>query len=231
MEKRIFFILFLLFPCMAFAQGKMHFISEKPINRGNIALNVGYEKQPRNNLRGEAPKICFNAGYGFTDWCVAGLYADFGRSFGYEATSVSGKDETGQVVDVYSLEYHSNYLAYGLYAELHPLAPLMPGFYLFDVYALARAGIHHYICGVVSEEGYDPFQERVEGSLKNAGQLYVAGGWGVAINPSKHFGFFYEGTYSTLNNIYPTSIGSLKKHLYHRFGINVRFPGPKKWQR
>ena len=104
MNKSFYLLALLLLPCMAFAQGKMHFISEKPINRGNITLNVGYEKQPRNNLRGEAPKICFNAGYGFTDWCVAGLYADFGRSFGYEATSVSGKDETGQVVDVYSLE-------------------------------------------------------------------------------------------------------------------------------
>lgn len=230
MKKRLNLLAVLLLPCMAFAQSKLPFFSEKPFNKGNMVLNIGYEKQPSNCSRGEAPKICLNAGYGFSDWCVAGLYVDFGKSMGGSTCFVSDKDETGQWVHIYSLDYRSNYLAYGVQAQLHPLAPLLPGFYLFDVYAVARAGMHHFICGVISEEGEDPFQETKVGSLKNAGSPYLAGGWGVSVNPSKYFGLFYEGTYNTLTDIYPISTGSINNHLYHRFGFNIRFGGPKKWQ-
>ena len=206
----------------AFAQSKLPFTSLKPFNKNNIVLNVGYEEQPASDLRGRAPKICMSAGYGFTDWCVAGLYADYGRDFSaYVAYRVGD----------YWCQYHSNYLAYGIHGELHPIAPLLPGFYFLDVYALLRAGMHHYICDVVDEMGgNDPFQEREMGSLKNAASPYIAGGWGVAVNPSKYFGVFYERTYNTLSDYYPITSISLKHHLYHRFGLNIRFGGPKKWR-
>lgn len=231
MRKNIFILAFMLLCSMAFAQNKMHFISETPINKGNIVFNVGYEKQPKDNRRHEAPKICLNAGYSFTDWLGAGPYVDFGRNFGHTVMFIGDKNEQGVAVNVYSLEYHSNYLAYGLHVELHPIPLLFPSFYFIDIYAVARAGIQHYICGIKNEWGHDPLQTRESGSLKNAASPYVAGGWGMAVNPFKHFGVFYEGTYNTLTDFYPIKPSSIKKHLYHRFGINIRFGGPKKWQR
>ena len=115
MRKRRFLFVLLLLPCMIFAQGQA-----KPFNKGKIVLNFGYEKQPGSGLRGEAPKICFSAGYGFTDWCVAGLYANYGSDFmGYHAYSISGKDENGAPISLYWLEFNSNYLEYGTHAEFH----------------------------------------------------------------------------------------------------------------
>ena len=222
MKKRFYLLAILLLPCMAFAQSKLPFTSSKPFNKGNIVLNMGYEKQPEFGLRGRAPKICLSAGYGFTNWCVAGFYADYGRDF--FSYAAYGTDD-------YWCQFHSNYLAYGIHTELHPIAPLLPGFYFLDVYALVRAGMHHYICSVVSEEGgEDPLQARVSGTLKNSVTPYISGGWGMAINPSKYFGVFYERTYNTLPVNHIISSESPKHHLYHRFGLNIRFGGPKKWR-
>lgn len=216
----------------SFAQIESSQASPKPFNKGKIVLNFGYEKQPGSGLRGEAPKTCFSAGYGFTDWCVAGLYANYGSDFmGYHAYSISGKDENGAPISLYWLEFNSNYLEYGTHAEFHPVNLMLPQFYFVDVYAIVRVGMHHFICDIISETGYDEVHETESGSLKNSATPYLVGGWGVAINPSRYFGFFYERTHNTLTDFYEVSTPSLKHHLYHRFGFNIRFGGPKKWQK
>ncbi|MBO7618277.1 MAG: hypothetical protein J6T22_13885 [Bacteroidales bacterium] len=231
MRKGFYLLALLLLSCMAFAQTNLPFTSLKPINKDKIVLHLGYEKQPESGLHNEAPKICLSAGYGFTNWCVAGFYADFGRDFmSYRALGLTGRDENGEPIDVYWLEYHSNYLAYGAHAELHPVALLLPNFYFLDVYALVRAGLHHYFCSVVSETGYDESHITETGDLKNSAIPYLAGGWGVAINPSKYFGFFYERTYNSLTDHHLVASSSLRHHLYQRLGLNIRFGGPKKWQ-
>lgn len=222
--------LLLMLSCTAFPQSKVLFFSEKPFNKGFFVLSLGYEKQPENNVRSEAPKLCLDIGYGFTDWCVAGLYANYGRSFGYEATSVCNKNDAGQMVDVYGMEYRSNYLEYGAQAKLHPLSPLLPGFYLIDVYALVRVGMHHYLCSVLNEWGDDSFREWCPSELKNTGLPCVAGGCGVAVNPSKHFGLFYELAYNNIDKEYNSAEGKMKAKSIHRFGLNIRFGGPKKWR-
>ena len=153
----------------SFAQIEPSPASPKPFNKGKIVLNFGYEKQPGSGLRGEAPKICFSAGYGFTDWCVAGLYANYGSDFmGYHAYSTSGKDENGAPISLYWLEFNSNYLEYGTHAEFHPVNLMLPQFYFVDVYAIVRVGMHHFICDIISETGYDEVHETESGSLKNS---------------------------------------------------------------
>ena len=39
---------------------------------------------------------------------------------------------------------------------------------------------------------------------------------------------FPQCRFCALADIYPVSIGSIKNHLYHRFGLNIRFGNPKK---
>lgn len=220
---RQYVLVFMLFSAIiAYSQPKLPFTSSKPLNKGNVVLNLGYERQPEFKSHGEAPKLCLSAGYGIADWCVAGVYADFGRNF--------GSDESIGMGD-YWCQYYSNYLSYGIHAEFHPIAPLLPGFYFLDVYAILRGGMHHFICDKVAEQGGNKLQDLVLSGLKNTASPYVAGGWGVAINPSKYFGVFYERTYMSLEQCNPELANGGKHHLYHRFGLNVRFGGPRKWQR
>lgn len=209
-------ILFLLVVTFlsAIAQNNRFFVSDKPINKGNFVLNLGYEHQPSNGLQSEASKLCFSVGYGFLNWCVAGVYADYGRDF---------MANIGISIGDYWCQYHSNYLSYGIHTELHPLAPLLPGFYFFDVYALFRAGMHHFICDIVCEEGYNPNQEYLTDMLINTTSPYVSCGFGFAINPSKYFGLFYEGTITSLEYRDQDRL-----YLFNRFGINCRIRGPKR---
>ena len=225
------FLLFIFSCSMTFAQSKLPTTSSKLINKGSIILKVGYENQLQSDYRIEAPKLCLGAGYGFTDWCVAGLYVDYGRTFNSASLFVGGKNEQGEVITVYGLNYHSNYLCYGIHTSIHPITFFAPKFYYFDFYAVIRAGMHHFICGVESEWGYDPSHTRASGSLKNEAAIYVAGGAGVAINPSRYFGLVYELAFDNQNKKYDPKTEGMRTTAIHRFGLNVRFPGPKKWQK
>lgn len=196
------------------AQNNRIFVSDKPINKGNFVFNFGYEHQPSNGLQSDASKLCFGVGYGFLDWCVAGVYADYGRDF---------MANVGISIGDYWCQYHSNYLSYGIHTELHPIAPLWPGFFFFDVYALFRVGMHHFVCDIVSEENYNPYQGYLINMLANTTSPYVSCGYGFAINPSKYFGLFYEGSITSLKYR-----GQDRFYLFNRFGINLRINGPKK---
>ncbi len=77
MRKSAFLLAFMLLFCVTFAQNKLPFTSLKPFNKGNVAINLGYERHIPDASFG-VPKGCLEIGYGFTDWCVAGLYAEYG---------------------------------------------------------------------------------------------------------------------------------------------------------
>lgn len=210
MRKRRFLFVLLLLPCMIFAQGQA-----KPFNKGNVAINLGYERHIPDASFG-VPKGCLEIGYGFTDWCVAGLYAEYG-TFENRVGLWSGSLHS----------YQQHFIFYGAYNKCHPVSLLLPNFYFFDLYSVLRFGLYHSIA-VFEEDDINPTDYLLH---YNTCEPYLAGGWGVAINPSRYFGFFYERTHNTLTDFYEVSTPSLKHHLYHRFGINVRFGGPKKWQK
>jgi len=98
------------------------------------------------------------------------------------------------------------------------------GLYFVDIYCRGELGMR-----TVTEQyklDYDgPSAEPVRNSFLYGGSV------GLAINPSKYFGIFYELTFDNLNKEYKPKIGEIKTKAIHRFGLNVRFPGPKKWQK
>ncbi|MBQ7551140.1 MAG: hypothetical protein IJT04_06405, partial [Bacteroidales bacterium] len=67
------------------------------------------------------------------------------------------------------------------------------------------------------------------GPVRNS--FLYGGSVGLAINPSKYFGVFYELAFDNLNKEYKPKTDEIKTKALHRFGLNVRFPGPKKWQK
>lgn len=84
--------------------------------------------------------------------------------------------------------------------------------------------MHHQIC-IYEEDNLSP-----DYNTPSINKPYIAGGFGLAINPSKYFGFFYERTISSLKPDTFYDNASNKLHPYNRFGINIRFGGPKKRQ-
>ncbi len=210
MRKCVFILAFMLSCSMAFAQSNLPFTSLKPLNKGNIILNLGYERDTYNDVS----KFCLSAGYGFTDWCVAGIYTEY--STNTSMISIGGDDLH---------PYRNHFVYYGLHNELHPIPLLLPGFYFIDVYSILRVGMHHQIC-MYEEDNLSP-----DYNTPSINKPYIAGGIGLAINPSKYFGFFYERTFSSLkpNTFHENANNKLRP--YNRFGINIRFGGPKKWQK
>ena len=211
--KQQLLLLLLLLPSLLAAQSMETLSSGNLINKGNFILKLGYEHQPALGLRTAAPKVCLCAGYSVSDWCIIGLYSDYGKDF---TTNIL-------VTDGNVFQYTCNYLYYGIHTEFHPIALLFPGFYLVDGYAILRTGMHHFICDIVSEEGYNPNQEYLTDMLKNTTSPNVSCGFGFAINPSKYFGLFYEGTITSLEYR-----DQDRFYLFNRFGINCRIRGPKR---
>lgn len=94
-------------------------------------------------------------------------------------------------------------------AKAHLLpAIIKSSFYIVDVYATAQIGLSHYPNGDIE-------------TIQSVTKLCCGGNVGLTLNPSRHFGFF--GEYGYINADY------FKNYL--RFGFNIRFGGPKKWQK
>jgi hypothetical protein len=102
---------------------------------------------------------------------------------------------------------------YGFNTKLHPLSLLFPNFTSIDVYFDGYLGAFSYT------SDYWPKTNKF---------LYGAG-VGIALYPTRHFGLFYERAYDNVNKI--TINQSNKVKPMNRFGINVRFGGPKKWRK
>lgn len=93
-------------------------------------------------------------------------------------------------------------------AKTHLLPAIInPSFYIVDVYATAQIGLSHYPNGGIE-------------AIQPVTKFCWGGNAGLAFNPSRHFGFFGEYGYINAEHF--------KQYL--RFGLNIRFGGPKKWQ-
>lgn len=105
--------------------------------------------------------------------------------------------------------YYPVELNYGLAAKAHLFPAIInPSFSWADLYASAHIGTF------ASTTGGDP--EREASCFRG---FCYRGMLGAGVNFSRHFGLFYEFGYGNF------------ERFNHRIGLNIRFGGPKKWQR
>ena len=221
MRKSIYLLALLLLSCTAFTQTNLPFTSLKPFNKGNFKIDASYSRMMQKVPISDYPDFRVGVGYGITNWCVVGVFGSFGTHEGFVqiGSTVQDADTTYNQV-LFEGTQIERYYHYGIDAELHPLTLLLPNFYFVDVYCRGELGMR-----TVTEQykpDYDgPSAEPVRNSFLYGGSV------GLAINPSKYFGVFYELAFDNLNKEYKPKIGEIKAKAFHRFGINVRFPGPK----
>ena len=220
MRKSIYLLMFLLLSCTAFAQSKMPFTSLKPFNKGNFKIDVSYSKLQQIHH----PDIRVGVSYGITNWCLVGVFGSYGKNEGLifvgGGWTVQGTDSIYHPV-VYEGKHIEHYYHYGIDAELHPLSLLLPNFYFVDVYCRGELGMR-----TVWNQYIPKYEDAYKPILNN---FLIGGSVGVAINPSRYFGLFYEYAYDNLNK--EGYYANKKPKSIHRWGFNVRFPGPKKWRK
>ena len=224
MKKRFYLLAILLLPCMAFAQTNLPFTSLKPFNKGNFKIDASYSRMMQKVPISDYPDFRVGVGYGITNWCVVGVFGSFGTHEGFVqiGSTVQDADTTYNQV-LFEGTQIERYYHYGIDAELHPLTLLLPNFYFVDVYCRGELGMR-----TVTEQ-YKPDYDGPSAEPVRNNFLY-GGSVGLAINPSKYFGVFYELAFDNLNKEYKPKTDEIKTKAIHRFGLNVRFPGPKKWQ-
>ena len=225
MRKSFYLLAFLLLSCTAFAQSKMPFTSLKPFNKGNFKIDASYSKLQQIHPSFDYPDLRVGVGYGITNWCVVGVFGSYGN---FKSLTTVGGGWTVQGTDTiyhpvaYEGKYIQHYFHYGIDAELHPLSLLLPNFYFVDVYCRGELGMR-----TVWDQYIPEYDDNSRHTLNN---FLIGGSVGIAINPSRYFGLFYELGYDNLNKQAADYYAERKAKSYHRFGINVRFGGPKKWQ-
>ncbi len=225
--KRHILLAIMLLPCLAFAQSNLPFTSLKPFNKGNFKIDASYSRMMQKVPISDYPDFRVGVGYGITNWCVVGVFGSFGT---HESLMIIGGGTMYNGTDtiyeplLFDGKMIERYYHYGIDAELHPLTLLLPNFYFIDMYCRGELGMR-----TVTEQykpDYDgPSAEPVRNNFLYGGSI------GLAINPSKYFGVFYELAFDNLNKEYKPKTDEIKAKAIHRFGLNVRFPGPKKWQR
>ncbi len=222
MRKNIFILAFMLLCSMGFAQSNLPFTSLKPFNKGNFKIDASYSRMMQKVPISDYPDFRVGVGYGITNWCVVGVFGSFGTHEGFVqiGSTVQDADTTYNQV-LFEGTQIERYYHYGIDAELHPLTLLLPNFYFVDVYCRGELGMR-----TVTEQ-YKPAYDGPSAEPVRNNFLY-GGSVGLAINPSKYFGIFYELAFDNLNKEYKPRIGEIKAKAFHRFGLNVRFPGPKK---
>ena len=226
MRKSIFILAFMLSCIMAFAQTNLPFTSLKPFNKGNFKIDASYSRMMQKVPFSDYPDFRVGVGYGITNWCVVGVFGSFGTHESLMkiggGTMYNGTDTIYEPL-LFDGKMIERYYHYGIDAELHPLTLLLPNFYFVDIYCRGELGMR-----TVTEQykpDYDgPSAEPVRNDFLYGGSI------GLAINPSKYFGVFYELAFDNLNKEYKPKTDEIKAKAIHRFGLNVRFPGPKKWQ-
>ena len=172
------------------------------------------------------PDFRVGVGYGITNWCVVGVFGSFGT---HESLMIIGGGTMYNGTDtiyeplLFDGKMIERYYHYGIDAELHPLTLLLPNFYFVDIYCRGELGMR-----TVTEQ-YKPDYDSPSAEPVRNNFLY-GGSVGLAVNPSKYFGVFYELAFDNLNKEYKPKTDEIKTKAIHRFGLNVRFPGPKKWQ-
>ncbi len=228
MRKKHILLSFILLPCIAFAQSKIPFTSLKPFNKGNVKIDLSYSRLMQKHPPFDYPDFHVGIGYGIANWCVVGVFGSFGTydqfltiGGGY---GIQGTDTIYHPVLFDGMQI-DRYYHYGIDAELHPLSFLLPNFYFVDIYCRGDLGLR-----TITEQYIPDYEDLFTEPIRN--EFLIGGSVGLAINPSRYFGVFYELAYNNLNK-------EPKKHFsgkttpksIHRWGFNIRFPGPKKWQR
>ena len=224
--KKLVLLAALLLPVMAYAQRDIPFTSSKPFNKGNFKIDASYSRMMQKVPFSDYPDFRVGVGYGITNWCVVGVFGSFGTHEGFVqiGSTVQDADTTYNQV-LFEGTQIERYYHYGIDAELHPLTLLLPNFYFVDIYCRGELGMR-----TVTEQYIPDYDADYIDPVHN--DFLIDGSLGVAINPSKYFGIFYEYAYDNLNKkTINYSTGTKKAQPIHRFGLNVRFPGPKKWQR
>ena len=226
MRKCIYLLALLLLSCTAFAQTNLPFTSLKPFNKGNFKIDASYSRMMQKVPFSDYPDFRVGVGYGITNWCVVGVFGSFGT---HESLMIIGGGTMYNGTDtiyeplLFDGKMIERYYHYGIDAELHPLTLLLPNFYFIDIYCRGELGMR-----TVTEQ-YKPDYDSPSAEPVRNNFLY-GGSVGVAVNPSKYFGVFYELAFDNLNKEYKPKTDEIKTKAIHRFGLNVRFPGPKKWQ-
>ena len=224
MRKSIFILAFMLLCSMAFAQTNLPFTSLKPFNKGNFKIDASYSRMMQKVPFSDYPDFRVGVGYGITNWCVVGAFGSFGTHEGFVqiGSTVQDADTTYNQV-LFEGTQIERYYHYGIDAELHPLTLLLPNFYFVDIYCRGELGMR-----TVTEQYKPDYNGPSAEPVRNS--FLYGGSVGVAVNPSKYFGVFYELAFDNLNKEYKPKTDEIKTKAIHRFGLNVRFPGPKKWQ-
>jgi hypothetical protein len=230
MRKNAFLLAFMLLSCMSFAQSDLPSTSSKLFNKGNFKIDVSYSKLQQEQPIFDYPDFRVGVGYGITNWCMVGVFGSFGSRKGLMTVgggySIHGTDTTYHPV-VFDGRHIERYYHYGIDAELHPLSLLLPNYYFFDIYCRGELGMrtiaNHYI------PDYQDPDFNITNRFSN--NFLIGGSVGVAVNPSRYFGVFYELAFDNLNKKYDPKADETKAKAIHRFGLSVRFPGPKKWRK
>ncbi len=224
MKKKVYLLAILLLPCMAFAQSQN---APKPFNKGNFKIDVSYSQLMQKHLLDNYPDFRVGVGYGLTDWCVAGVFGSFGiHDYGLKTP---GETMVGDSIiyneqNAFDGTVTECYYRYGLTLELHPVAIWAPSFHWIDLYCRGELGMR-----TVTEHYQPAYHGMFAEPFRN--NFLCSGSVGIAINPSRHFGVFYELAIDNLNKELDLYTNETRIKPVHRFGINVRLDGPKKWQK
>lgn len=202
MKKHWILFLFLLPVTAAFAQH-------------DLKIDLGYSRMMHKDCLWEYSDFRIGAGCEITDWCVAGVFGSYGRHQGSVRYFAPGSYEIVEYEGTMDeRDYH-----YGVEVELHPLAVFFPDFHWADPYCRGELGLR------TITERYTPQYEGCSSEPIHSDFLY-GGSLGLAINPIKYIGVFYEYAFDNLNK---TVVSNGSSYVYktkpiHRFGINVRIP-------
>lgn len=219
MRKSIYLLALLLLSCTAFAQSKMPFTSLKPFNKGNFKIDASYSRLQLKFFPLDYSNFRVNVGYGVTDWCVVGVFGSFGTydqflMIGGE-TVIYGTDTTYHPV-LFNGKQIERYYHYGINAELHPLAFWLPNFYFVDIYCRGELGMR------TVADYYIPDYQDPDFNITDyfSNDFLIGGSVGVAINPSKYFGLFYEFAYDNLTHSSAILVKQLKLTCWLHFGLS-----------
>ena len=205
--KKNWFLLLCLLPLAIFAQH-------------DIKIDLSYSRLMQDLTPFEYSNFRIGAGYSFTDWCIVGAFGSYGGHGG----SVNYYEEGSYDHIEYEGTLKTRYFHYGVDVELHPVAVFFPDFHWIDPYCRGELGLR------TTTEHYDPEYDGTLATPVRNDFLY-GGSFGLAINPLKYFGVFYEYTIDNLNKrivYHDANTVEQKSKPIHRFGISIHIPIIKK---